>query len=136
MPSNIFELLLGQTLTSAQFLLFDAADDVGAPTREAVELEIGRLTLLVRALTDTSELALSVESLVQPFEAEYQIVDACGHEQIAPFVGKELRNCWKLTNDRGYCDGLMLAFSAHQGLLLIAMNNEVSLLTVTGEQCS
>ena len=129
------EDLCGARLDAVHELLFAPSNESGPPMREAISLRLGVWSLIVRALTDTSELHLSLGELALE-EPNYLIRDASGDECFRPFVGKTLRNWWQAHNDRGYGDAFMVAFEVSRGLCFVAMNNTVSVLTVAGEQWS
>ncbi|MCE9555241.1 MAG: hypothetical protein K8T91_17970 [Planctomycetes bacterium] len=103
--------------------------------REAVILRLGARSLIIKALTDTSELHVSVDELTA-MAPDYQIRDASGDECYRQFIGKSLRNWWLAHNDCGYLDAFMVAFDVSRGVCFVAMNNTVSVLTVAGDQWS
>jgi Family of unknown function (DUF6334) len=131
LPEDLYDARLGSVLE----LLFTPSDDSGSPMREAVALRLGDRSLIVRALTDTSELQVSLGELVVE-KPEYLIRNASEDEHFSSFIGKSLRNWWVAHNDRGYADAFMVAFEVSRGLCFVAMNNTVSVLTVAGEQWS
>lgn len=103
--------------------------------REAIVLRLESRSIVIRALTDTSELELSLGELTVE-KPDYVIRDASNDEHFKCFIGMSLRNWWIAHNDAGYADGFMVAFDATRGLCMVAMNNTVSILTVAGEQWS
>jgi len=129
------EDLCGTQLDAVEELLFAPSDEPSPPMREAVSLRLGVWSLIIRALTDTSELQVCLGKLAAE-ESGYLLRDASGDVWFQPFIGKSLRNWWQAQNDRGYADAFMMAFEVSRGLCFIAMNNTVSVLTVDGEQWS
>ncbi len=125
--------LRGAVLVEVHELLFDPADEPGPPAREAVALQFGGRALIMRALTDTSELSVCVGAL-DPETPDYTVRNVSSDHRFAPFVGKPLHTWWFAKNDAGYSDTFIAAFGPSQGLLFVAMNNEVSVLQVSGEQ--
>ena len=98
------------------------------------------LRITIRAMTDTSELSVDTKELSAPVNPEmagcYRITDISDHQLVASFIGKSVFDWWSLTNDAGYRDGFMIAFSSYNALCCIAMNNVVSILNAAGEQCA
>lgn len=129
------EDLCGARLDAVEELLFAPSDEPGTPMREAIRLRLGVWSLIVKALTDTSELHVALGELVAE-GSDYLIRDASGDEYFRPFIGMSLRNWWQAQNDRGYADAFMMAFEVSRGLCFVAMNNTVSVLMVGGEQWS
>ncbi len=131
---------IGQTLRAVSALELDIPGDGGPPMREAICLHFDSLAITFQALTDTSELCVNINALSIPDDPEladfYSVVDISNHELFPPIIGNAMRNWWLLTNDGGYHDGYMVAFYPHEAVCFIAMNNEVSILRVSGEQCS
>lgn len=129
------EDVIGSCLQSVSELLFVDQDEPVPPMREAVTLNFGSRTILIQALTDTSELQISIGQLAV-VEPDHVIRDASHDDHFRPFLGLPLRNWWIAENDRGYSDAFITAFAVTRGLCFVAMNNIVSVLTVSGEQFS
>ena len=131
---------IGETLRSVSALIFDVPNEDDPPSREAISLHFDDLRITIRAMTDTSELSVDIKELSAPDNPEmagcYRITDISDHQLVASFIGKSVFDWWSLTNDAGYRDGVMIAFSPYSALCCIAMNNEVSLLNAAGEQCA
>jgi hypothetical protein len=127
------EDLYGAHLKSVHELLFAPAGEPGPPMREAVALDLGSRSIIVQALTDTSELHVALGTL-QLESPDHQIRDASSDTHFRAFVGQSLKNWWVGENDRGYTDLFLVGFGTSQGLLFVAINNVVSVLTVSGEQ--
>jgi hypothetical protein len=131
---------IGQALRSVSALVFDVPNEEGPASHEAFCLHFDSCVMTIRALTDTSELRIDTTNLDIPNDPEfagcYAIADVSHHQSFRPLIGKLIRNWWSLTNDAGYNDGFMVAFSPNCAVCFIAMNNEVSILHVSGEQCS
>jgi hypothetical protein len=129
------EDLCGARLDAVEELIFAPSDEPGPSMRQAIRLRLGVWSIIIKALTDTSELHVSLGELAAE-EPDYLIRDASGDERFRPFMGKSLRNWWQAQNDRGYADAFMMAFEVSRGLCFVAMNSTVSVLTVAGEQWS
>jgi hypothetical protein len=131
---------IGQTLRSVSALVFDVPNEPGSPTHEAICLHLDSRNITIRALTDDSELCVNTNDLTIPHDPElngcYTIADISRHRSFDSIIGKHLRNWWLLTNDSGYHDGFMIAFTPTEAVCFIAMNNVVSILNAAGEQCS
>jgi len=132
--------LVGQSLTSATGLLFEPPEGPGPPAREAVSLRFGLRLLTLRALTDTSGLSVELDGLLIPADPEfancYRIEEVTERPPLNAYLGQPVYNCWFLTNELGFSDGFMISFAPQYAVLFMAMNNEVSILHVSGEQCS
>lgn len=135
MDAGIPEDLCHERLSSVDELIFDPTDEPGLPTRVAIVLRFGTRSLVVKALTDTSELDISLKALA-PDEPGYQLRDASKDDAFQSFIGKPLRNWWIARNDKGYTDAFLVAFEEARGLCFVAMNDAVSILGVGGEQWS
>lgn len=131
---------IGQALRSVSALVFDVPNEKGSASNEAICLHFGSRVITIRALTDSSELCVDTTHLEMPIDPQfggcYAIADISHHQLFQPLVGKPIRNWWTLINDAGYNDGFMVAFSPNGAVCFIAMNNEISILYVSGEQCS
>ena len=128
--------IIGTTLNRVEELLWlDDTDESARPMREAMGLVCGEYSVLTRALGDTSELVVTLGSL-ECTESEHTIVDASENPRYQRFIGKTIRNWWQATNKQGYADCFLIALEANSGLCFVAINNEVSVLTVEGEQLS
>ena len=134
------ENAIGQTLRSVSALIFDLPDEDGPASRESICLHFSSCVITLRALTDTSELSVDDSCLSIPndpeFDGYYDIADISNEKFFPQLIGKTLRNWWSLTNDAGYQDGFMVSFTAHESLCFVAMNNHISILSTSGEQCS
>lgn len=132
--------ILGQALHSVSALVFDVPNEEGSAIHEAICLHLDSQVITIRALTDTSELCIDTTNLDIPIDPEfadcYAIADISHDQSIRPLIGKSIYNWWRLTNDAGYSDGFMVAFSRNSAVCFIAMNNVVSILHVSGEQCA
>jgi hypothetical protein len=137
---QIPEGLLGQPLAAVRVLMVDYSDEPGRPCREAISLDFSSGSIVMEAITETSELDVRTGAFVWDDDAEsgvqYAVVDVTDQPPFLRFRGRLLRNWWAMRNERGYDDGLTVAFEANAGLCFVAMNNEVSVLTVSGEQMS
>lgn len=120
-------------LAWVQELLF--VHESGTPTREAIALGFSERTLIIKALSDTSELDVSFGEL-KTAGPDYLIRDVSEDKQFQCFIGKPLRDSWTAHNDRGYFDAFLIAFEESRGLCFVAMNDAVSILTIAGEQWS
>lgn len=136
LPDEIF----GQSLRAVSALTFNLPNEEGPASHEAICLHFDTQVVTIRALTDTSELCVDATRLEMPADREfadcYTIGDISHHQSCQPLIGKPIRNWWSLTNDAGYNDGFMIAFSPNFAVCFIAMNDQVSILYVSGEQCS
>ena len=129
---------LNEALEDAQLdwvreLLF--VRESGAPIREAIAFGFSERTLIIKALSDTSELDVRFGEL-EADGPDYLIRDASQDEPFQCFIGKRLRDSWIARNDRGYFDAFLIAFEESRGLCFVAMNDAVSILSVAGEQWS
>jgi hypothetical protein len=131
LPDDLF----GETLVGVRELVFDPDEEGGLPMREAVALDLSTRSLVIEALTDTSEILVRVGDL-QAVDPEQRVRDASSDAAFQCFVGSPLRNWWIADNDAGYTDCFIVAFTRVAGLLFVAMNNEISVLAVSGEQFS
>ena len=131
---------IGQALRSVSALIFDVPGEDDPASREAICLHFDSCVITLRALTDTSELSVRDTALAMPDDPEfngcYSIADISGDHVFRHLTGKTLRNWWSLTNDAGYQDGFMVSFSSRDAVCIVAMNNQISILTISGEQCS
>jgi uncharacterized protein DUF6334 len=133
MHTDLPEDLCGTILMGVRELLFDPQDEPGPPMREAVALDMINRSLILKALTDTSELQIRIGTLKEE-SSPYRIRNASEDPAFKRFIGKHLRNWWIAQNDGGYTDCFLVAFTPFEGLCFIAMNNEVSVLKISGEQ--
>ena len=128
---------IGQQLKAVYGYFFD---DAGSSMKEGIVLDLENSKIAIQALTDTSELfvhAGTFEAFGKPEDKVcYSEKDLSQQEPFSGFIGKTLRNWWSMKNESEYTDGFTVAFEANSGLSFIAMNNEVSVLSVAGEQMS
>jgi hypothetical protein len=130
--TDLPEDLYGAALEGVRELLFAPSGESALPMREAVALDLGGRTLIIHALTDTSELSVAFGAL-KAESADYRLRNASSDSHFAPFIGQLVRNWWVAENDRGYTDAFLVGFGASRGLLFVAINNVVSVLTTSGE---
>src|SRR5712691_4593854 len=114
----LFDDFCGAQLELVRELLFDIPEEPGPPMREAIELCFGGRSLIIRALTDTSELEVFTGKLTVD-EPNYQLRDASQDEYFQDSIGKPVRNWWVAQNDRGYTDAFMVAFEVTRGLCFV-----------------
>ena len=134
------EEMIGQALRSVSALVFDVPNENGPVNREAICLHFDYRMLTIRALADTSELCVDTARLEIPagldFAGCYTLEDISHDPSFQPLIGKPIRNWWSMTNAAGYNDGFTIAFSPNRAVCFIAMNNALSILHISGEQCS
>ena len=127
--------LRGSRLDAVEELLFAPTDEPELRMREAICLRFGARSLVIEALASSSELRISLGNLAAK-DRDYLIRNASEEDCFRRCIGKSLRNWWKAHNDQGYADVFMIALETTRGLCFAAMNNEVSVLEVAGEQWS
>ena len=131
--TDLPEDLYGAVLEGVRELLFAPSGEAALPMREAVALDLGGgRTLIVEALTDTSEISVAFGAL-KAESADYRLRNASSDSHFAPFIGQPVGNWWVAENDRGYSDAFLVGFGDSRGLLFVAINNVVSVLTTSGE---
>ncbi len=134
------EQAMGQKLQSVSALVLDVPDEDGPAIYTAICFHFNSGAITAYALTDNSELSIGTTELALPDDPVpdgcYSLADISQHKTFGALIGRCLRNFWTLTNDAGFRDGFMLAFSHNHAVCLVAMNNVVSILDVSGEQCS
>jgi hypothetical protein len=101
----------------------------------------GDRTVVLHASTDLSTIRVyaggfSLDLRGGFTESEYSTEDVSNHAPFDRFRNSPLTNWWVLRNNQGYDDGIMLAFGYRAGLCFVAMNNELSVMVVEGEQFS
>lgn len=122
--------LIGCRLSAIKELVWD---NPGHPNRTAIGFCFDERMLVIQALTDSSELVVSF-GLFASEDPELYVRDASGDAQFRDLIGKPVRNWWFAQNGQGYDDAFMLALDTCAGLCLVAMNDQVSVLRVSGEQ--
>jgi hypothetical protein len=130
--TDLPEDLYGAHLKGVHELLFTPAEEPVPPMREAVALDLGVRSIIIQAATDTSELNVTLGAL-RAESPDHRLRDASADAHFRAFVGQSLKNWWVAENDRGYTDLFLVGFGTSQGLLFVAINNVVSVLTVSGE---
>ncbi len=115
---QITDEFIGNTLIDVRTLILDYPNEPGPSIREGVLLDFPDSSIVIQALTDTSELLVRTGKLIPDCSAEdrayYTECSLSGEMPFSKFIGQSLQNWWSLKNEKGYNDGFMVSFSRHQ----------------------
>jgi hypothetical protein len=129
LPGN----LRGQTLRHVVELSSLTSEDTSRFVREAVVLILSSSAVSVCALSETSTLAVVLGDISSEptWKTSRRLA---GSDPIERSIGRQLHTWWTGLNDVDQPDFFALAFSATDGVGFVAMNNEVALISLSGEQ--
>ena len=125
--------LRGDRLRGVRELVYVAADGSSVPTREGVALDFDSHSVTITTTVESSEIRLEKGGF-RGESPDHTIHDATNDHVLFPCIGERLLDWWSATNSQGYTDGLMVAFGPALGVMFVAINNEVSILAVSGGQ--